>query len=73
MNTQVNRMHTRLRDGTVIPFTGLMPDEMVDNPCELHQFSESPALKWTWDEAYEEAYDPPAAAAYAKEQATKKK
>jgi len=72
MNCQLNRMHTRLRDGTVIAYTDLYPDGMCDKPCEMHQFSENPVMKWTWDEAYEEAYDPPGAASYAKEQEIRK-
>merc|ERR1719326_1283294 len=59
MDTQINKMHTRLRDGTCIPVMALFLDDMVDKPGPAHIFAEMPLLKWTWDEAYEEAYDPP--------------
>merc|ERR1712228_527084 len=32
MDTQLNRQHTRLRDGTVIPFTAIFLDDMIDRP-----------------------------------------
>ena len=60
MDSQMNRMHTRLRDGTVIPFTSMYLDQMIDYPIPLHVFVESPLLKYTWDETYEDAYDDPA-------------
>ncbi|EEQ99718.1 conserved hypothetical protein [Perkinsus marinus ATCC 50983] len=64
MDSQLNKMHTRLRDGTVIPYMSFHPDEMVDRPAPIHTFSEKPLLKWTWDETYEEAYDDPEAPSY---------
>merc|ERR1719181_2131454 len=63
MDTQLNKQHTRLRDGTVIPFTALFLDEMIDKPGPVHIFTEMPLLKWTWDETYDEAYEKPAGAA----------
>ena len=60
MDSQMNKMHTRLRDGTVIPFTAMYLDTMIDYPIPLHVFVEQPLLKYTWDETYEEAYDDPA-------------
>lgn len=60
MDAQVNKMHTRLRDGTVIPFTSMYLDQMIDYPIPLHVFVETPLLKYTWDESYEDAYDDPA-------------
>lgn len=60
MDSQMNKMHTRLRDGTVIPFTSMYLDQMIDYPIPLHVFVENPLLKYTWDETYEEAYDDPA-------------
>ena len=59
MDSQMNKMHTRLRDGTVIPFTAMYLDQMIDYPIPLHVFVETPLLKYTWDEHYEEAYDDP--------------
>merc|ERR1719504_364620 len=63
MDTQLSRQHTRLRDGTVIPFTALFLDEMIDKPAPGHIFTEMPLLKWTWDETYDEAYEKPAGVA----------
>ena len=60
MDSQMNKMHTRLRDGTVIPYTAMYLDMMIDYPIPLHVFVESPLLKYTWDETYEDAYDDPA-------------
>merc|ERR1719335_2069007 len=60
MDTQLNIQHTRLRDGTVIPVTGLFLDQMIDYPGPVHIFTEMPLLKWTWDETYDEAYERPA-------------
>ncbi len=60
MDSQINKMHTRLRDGTVIPFTAMYLDQMIDYPIPLHVFVEQPLLKYTWDETYEDAYDDPA-------------
>lgn len=60
MDSQMNKMHTRLRDGTVIPFTSMYLDQMIDYPIPLHVFVEQPLLKYTWDETYEDAYDDPA-------------
>eukprot|EP00811_Abedinium_folium_P009393 NODE_18682_length_881_cov_7.417772.p2 GENE.NODE_18682_length_881_cov_7.417772~~NODE_18682_length_881_cov_7.417772.p2 ORF type:complete len:184 (-),score=51.21 NODE_18682_length_881_cov_7.417772:265-816(-) len=59
MNCQLNRQHTRLRDGTVIPYTALYLDQMIDKPGPAHIFTELPLLKWTWDETYDEAYEKP--------------
>merc|ERR1711920_987584 len=36
MDTQLSRQHTRLRDGTVIPFTALFLDDMIDKPGPCH-------------------------------------
>ena len=57
MDTQINKMHTRLRDGTCIPFTSLFLPELLDKPTPAHTFMERPLLKYTWDETYEEAYE----------------
>ena len=57
MDSRLNKQHTRLRDGTVIPYTGMCLDEMVDKPAPVHIFTEMPLLKWTWDETYDEAYE----------------
>merc|ERR1711933_409975 len=51
--------HLRLRDGTVIPFTALFLDDIIDKPGPAHIFTEQPLLKWTWDETYDEAYEKP--------------
>jgi hypothetical protein len=59
MNTQVNKMHTRLRDGTCIPYMSLFLPDLLDKPTPAHTFLERPLLKYTWDETYEEAYDQP--------------
>lgn len=56
IESQFNRMHTRLRDGTCIPVTALFLDDMIDKPAPMHVFVEMPLLKWTWDTTYEEAY-----------------
>eukprot|EP00397_Hematodinium_sp_SG-2012_P039334 GEMP01042926.1.p1 GENE.GEMP01042926.1~~GEMP01042926.1.p1 ORF type:complete len:132 (+),score=18.48 GEMP01042926.1:61-456(+) len=60
IESQTNRMHTRLRDGTCIPVQAVFLDEMVDKPAPAHIFVEMPLLKWTWDGVYEEAFDRPA-------------
>ncbi len=57
MNTQVNKMHTRLRDGTCIPYMSLFLPDLLDKPTPAHTFLERPLLKYTWDETYEEAYE----------------
>merc|ERR1719444_416840 len=62
MDTQLAKQHTRLRDGTVIPFTALFLDDIIDKPGPAHIFTEQPLLKWTWDETYDEAYEKPAGA-----------
>mmetsp|Transcript_111033 Transcript_111033/g.314240 ORF Transcript_111033/g.314240 Transcript_111033/m.314240 type:complete len:83 (-) Transcript_111033:118-366(-) len=62
MDTQLSKQHTRLRDGTVIPFTALYLDDIIDKPGPVHIFTEQPLLKWTWDETYDEAYEKPAGA-----------
>merc|ERR1719198_587633 len=62
MDTQLSKQHTRLRDGTVIPFTALFLDDIIDKPGPCHIFTEMPLLKWTWDETYDEAYEKPAGA-----------
>jgi hypothetical protein len=59
MDTQINKMHTKLRDGTCIPFTSLFLPELLDKPTPAHTFMERPLLKYTWDETYEEAYEEP--------------
>merc|ERR1719437_153120 len=59
MDTQLAKQHTRLRDGTVIPFTALFLDDIIDKPGPAHIFTEQPLLKWTWDETYDEAYEKP--------------
>merc|ERR1712054_749055 len=59
MDTQLAKQHTRLRDGTVIPFTALYLDDIIDKPGPAHIFTEMPLLKWTWDETYDEAYEKP--------------
>merc|ERR1719240_1862677 len=62
MDCQLSRQHTRLRDGTVIPVTGLFLDDILDKPGPVHIFTEMALLKWTWDETYDEAYEKPAGA-----------
>jgi hypothetical protein len=57
MQSQLNLQHTRLRDGTCIPFTTMHLNEMLDQPEPAHIWIEQPLLKWTWDEQYSEAYD----------------
>ena len=57
MNSQVNKMHTRLRDGTCIPYMSLFVPDLLDKPTPAHSFLERPLIKYTWDEVYEEAYD----------------
>ncbi|KEP63160.1 UNVERIFIED_CONTAM: hypothetical protein HHA_221510 [Hammondia hammondi] len=57
MDSQLVKMHTRLRDGTCIPVMGLYILDVVDKPTPLHQFVEPPLLKWTWDHTYSEAYE----------------
>lgn len=59
MDVQLSRQHTRLRDGTVIPFTSLFLDDIIDKPGPCHIFTEQPLLKWTWDETYDDAYEKP--------------
>merc|ERR1712150_255556 len=59
MDTQLVKQHTRLRDGTVIPYTALYLDDIIDKPGPAHIFTEFPLLKWTWDETYDEAYEAP--------------
>lgn len=56
-NSQLSRMHTRLRDGTVIPYMGLSIEDIVDRPLPSHTNVETGLLKWTWDESYDEAYE----------------
>eukprot|EP00927_Polykrikos_kofoidii_P043923 TRINITY_DN3801_c0_g1_i1.p2 TRINITY_DN3801_c0_g1~~TRINITY_DN3801_c0_g1_i1.p2 ORF type:complete len:145 (+),score=22.57 TRINITY_DN3801_c0_g1_i1:67-501(+) len=62
MDCQLSKQHTRLRDGTVIPFTAMFLDDIVDKPGPCHIFTEMPLLKWTWDETYDEAYEKPSGA-----------
>lgn len=57
MDSQLSKMHTRLRDGTCVPYMTLSLHQVVDRPCPNHVFIEQPLLKWTWDEAYDEAYE----------------
>jgi len=59
MDSQISKQHTRLRDGTIIPFTSLYLHECIDWPAPAHIFLEQPLLKWTWDETYDEAYEKP--------------
>jgi len=58
IESQYSRMHTRLRDGTCIPVSGLYLDDCIDHPAPAHIFVEMPLLKWTWDNTYDEAYEP---------------
>ncbi|AFZ79083.1 hypothetical protein BEWA_019280 [Theileria equi strain WA] len=57
MDSQLSKMHTRLRDGTCVPYMTLSLHQVVDRPCPNHVFMEQPLLKWTWDETYDEAYE----------------
>lgn len=57
IESQRVRMHTRLRDGTCIPYTGLTIVDITDRPVPFHTFQEPPLIKWTWDECYDEAFD----------------
>ena len=59
MDSQISKMHTRLRDGTVIPVMDLYGDGIVDKPVPGHIFVEQPLIKYTWDETYEEAFEKP--------------
>ena len=45
MDSRLNKQHTRLRDGTVLPYTAMYLDEMVDKPAPVHIFTEMPLLK----------------------------
>lgn len=57
MESQTVRMHTRLRDGTCIPYTAINLEQLADKPCPTHTYLECPLLKWTWDDVYDEAID----------------
>ncbi|EAN32503.1 hypothetical protein TpMuguga_02g00220 [Theileria parva strain Muguga] len=57
MDSQLSKMHTRLRDGTCVPYMTMHLHQVVDRPIPNHVFIEQPLLKWTWDEAYDEAYE----------------
>jgi len=57
MDSQTVKMHTRLRDGTCIPVSGLFLSDVMDKPTPTHIFQELPLLKWTWDETYEEGFE----------------
>ncbi|CAD2099191.1 conserved Plasmodium protein, unknown function [Plasmodium vinckei brucechwatti] len=57
MDSQISKMYTRLRDGTVIPYMSFYLNDVIDKPAPNHQFIEQPLIKWTWDEAYDEAYE----------------
>eukprot|EP00916_Digyalum_oweni_P023035 GHVL01038264.1.p1 GENE.GHVL01038264.1~~GHVL01038264.1.p1 ORF type:complete len:137 (-),score=29.97 GHVL01038264.1:51-461(-) len=57
LDAQTNAMHTRLRDGTVIPAMFPTLDWCIDTPYPVHTFLERPLLKATWDETYEDAYE----------------
>ncbi|VWU49151.1 cytochrome c oxidase subunit ApiCOX18, putative [Hepatocystis sp. ex Piliocolobus tephrosceles] len=57
MDSQLSKMYTRMRDGTVIPFMSFYLNDVIDKPAPNHQFIEQPLIKWTWDEAYDEAYE----------------
>ena len=59
MDSQLSKQHTCLRDGTVIPYTAIFLDDMLDKPGPVHIFTELPLLQWTWDETYDEAYEKP--------------
>eukprot|EP00392_Amoebophrya_sp_AT5.2_P000284 g284.t1 len=50
-------MHTRLRDGTCVPY--MQPDllALAEKPFVFHAFHETPLIKWTWDEIYDEALE----------------
>lgn len=57
MDSQLSKMYTRMCDGTVIPFMSFFLNEVIDKPAPNHIFIEQPLIKWTWDEAYDEAYE----------------
>ncbi|KAI4837750.1 cytochrome c oxidase subunit ApiCOX18 [Plasmodium brasilianum] len=57
MDSQISKMYTRMRDGTVIPYMSFYLNDVIDKPAPNHQFIEQPLIKWTWDEAYDEAYE----------------
>ncbi|CRH00431.1 conserved Plasmodium protein, unknown function [Plasmodium relictum] len=57
MDSQLSKMYTRMRDGTVIPYMSFYLNDVIDKPAPNHQFIEQPLIKWTWDEAYDEAYE----------------
>ena len=57
METQIVKMHTRLRDGTVIPVTGRELFEVIETPQPGHKFHEQPLVKFTWDNIYNEALE----------------
>eukprot|EP00389_Voromonas_pontica_P010394 GDKH01015802.1.p1 GENE.GDKH01015802.1~~GDKH01015802.1.p1 ORF type:complete len:163 (+),score=14.94 GDKH01015802.1:151-639(+) len=57
MDTQLCRMHTRLRDGTVIPYMNFELTWMNDVPVPEHTYVEKPIIKYTWDETYDDAWE----------------
>ena len=59
MDCQLSKQHTCLLDGTVIPYTAIFLDDMLDKPGPAHIFTELPLLQWTWDETDDEAYEKP--------------
>eukprot|EP01066_Platyproteum_vivax_P003446 Platyproteum_vivax@DN1436_c0_g1_i1.p1 len=57
IDSQLNAMHTRLRDGTCVPPAMFNLDMVIDLPAQRHTFVERPLMKLTWDETYDDAYD----------------
>ncbi|CAD7974225.1 unnamed protein product [Amoebophrya sp. A25] len=50
-------MHTRLRDGTVVPTCAIDLLMLSEKPFVLHAFHEAPLFKFTWDEIYDDALE----------------
>eukprot|EP01068_Selenidium_serpulae_P000200 Selendium_serpulae@DN1029_c0_g1_i1.p1 len=50
-------MHTRLRDGTCIPFMHIHAADVEERPKPIFGCNEDILVKFTWDESYDEAYE----------------
>merc|ERR1712085_87563 len=50
-------MHTRLRDGTVIPFSSYGIMGIMERPIAAETHLEQAVIKWCWDQCYDEAFD----------------
>jgi len=67
-DSQLVRLHTRLRDGTCIPVMAMCLIDLSERPAAEHMFWEHPIVKYTWDETYDDAWEdePPTAKVEAK-------